>query len=249
MVTASLYQLLGLEVEEAHETFLVLRSSTSVAIVLRGSLVSKVGELVVLLVLVVGLGASDTDFVGHACVLDGLAGSTSALHATLVTDGGLELKHDVAHVLEEEVLGRVDLEESLNNLAVLREEVSLACGQSQRDVQRVGLAGCLGAQPVPDLEVLVLRLVRELHLEQQWGLAFPLLPATGARACFVLLWIRPCLAGLNGRGLLLLSCLPCWSLLYFSWRGCNRLSSLGPLVLLVALALVVARSRLNVWKL
>jgi len=134
--------------------------------------------------------------------------------------------------------------------------VALARRRCEPNVQP---AGVLGAKAVPHLEILGLRLVGEHNLKEGGALALPLVPAASPPA-FLLLCLRFGLRIGVSLSLLLLSgsllgllslrivrlgvAIRAGRFLLFLLLGCLR--GLAPFVLLVALALVKARSDLDV---
>lgn len=79
----------------------------------------------------------------------------------IVPHRDLELDLNRVYVFEEICLGRVNLDKGLDHPLVLGVQISLSRRGREHDVK----VGFLTLQPIPDLEILVLGLVREEHLQ------------------------------------------------------------------------------------
>lgn len=102
-----------------------------VPIVLWGLLVLHVGLVVISADVIEVIVWTDADVivVGLASVLNGTCTSSSSLCTTVTSDDCFKLDLGVLDIFEEVRLGWIYLDNSLNDLAVLAEEVSLARGK------------------------------------------------------------------------------------------------------------------------
>ena len=175
-------------------------------------------------------------------IVDLLSCGTSC-HSIWVSHSCLKLDLDLVQILDEEGHAWVNFRQSLYDLLVFSMQVCLSGRNGEMNIQSSRISWVLDAKLVPDLQVLVLGLVRENDSEEDGALPLAFIPSS--RLCEQLLALLGCFRLLGFQIIIVLRRIFITRLVLLG-RFVLKISivvlccscCLEPLVLLVALGLV-----------